>query len=169
MKIIEIGKEGPYVCVIACLHGNEKIGYNVINALIRKPIKGIRIKAIIANEQAMKKNVRFIDSDLNRSFPGSGKGNIEEKLAAKIIVKIIDCEFIIDLHSTYANTDDMIIITKKNAMELAKKVPLKNVVFMSKIMAHGKSLIDYSECGIPVSKRVLEALLNMLRRQMEQP
>ena len=50
-------------------HGDEPIGLNVIKRL-QDINKKSKINYIISNPKAFSKNIRFIDSDLNRVFPG---------------------------------------------------------------------------------------------------
>lgn len=148
MKIKEIGNGSIKVCIIGAMHGNEHIGARVIKLLSKDGFDGVAVKTIIANEKAMDRNVRFIDSDLNRVFPGKRYGNSEERLAYRITNEIKDCDFSIDIHSTYASMPDTIITTKRSAFALARKVPLTHTVLMEPVIAQGKSLIDYAKTGV---------------------
>ena len=92
--------------IIICTHANEKYGLEV-----QKQI-GSKYEFLIGNPLAMEKNIRFVESDLNRSFPGNISGTYEEKRAVEILKVIKKYEFIIDLHSTSENHPLIGIITK---------------------------------------------------------
>ena len=56
------------IAVVCCLHGTEPYGLEVVKRLPAS------LSFFIGNEKALKENRRFIDSDLNRSFPGKENG-----------------------------------------------------------------------------------------------
>jgi len=139
------------VCLIGSLHGNELIGKEVIDYLARKkPKTKLNIIGIVANTKAMKLGKRFVDVDGNRCFPGSPDGNVEERMAYEILKATKDCDYVIDIHSTYAMQPDVIILTKIKAIKLAKSIPIKKILFMGKSIASGKALIDHVKCGVSI-------------------
>jgi hypothetical protein len=150
MKTDVIGDGKPIVAVVGCVHGNEVIGEKVINHLKRlKPEKGT-LELVIANEEAAQQNKRFIDTDLNRAFPGNTYGNKEQRLAVMLRGALSHCDYIIDIHSTTGNTDDFVIITQPNddKYRLADYSCIPKVVVMERFMAKGGALIDHVRCGI---------------------
>jgi succinylglutamate desuccinylase len=140
----------PLIGVVACVHGDEYYGRSVLSKL-RKigPVNGA-IKGIFANKKAYFEEVRYIEQDLNRSFPGNNAGNYEERIATKIIKKLKKCDFVIDLHSSSTATPPFIILSKlaRTHMEFIKNIPVEKVVCMPKSVAHGRALIDHCRCGI---------------------
>ena len=64
------------VCVIGGTHGNERLGVELVNQWLADPsrLRGDRtsfeVKAMIGNERAVEKNIRYISKDLNRQFLG---------------------------------------------------------------------------------------------------
>lgn len=130
--------------VVACTHGNEKYGLETVRNL------SLSVDFLIGNPEAVKKNVRFVDSDLNRIFPGKENGNIEEKRAFELIGKLKEYDFVIDLHSCSQACEVFGIITKPSLekIEFAKQIGLKKLVIMFEGFASGKSLIDFCKCGI---------------------
>lgn len=54
------------ILVLGGMHGNERLGIDLVQLLQIKPIAGV--DALIANPRAVARNVRFTESDLNRSF-----------------------------------------------------------------------------------------------------
>jgi len=138
MRKTVIGKARPVIAVVACMHGNEKKGAAVLDLLRSFSFNGTLI-FVVANEEAMKLNKRFVDTDLNRCFPG-GNGNHEERLASQLLNEIKSCDFVIDIHSTTAATDSFAIVTKEGFEGF---MPLKKAVILGDALANGKSLLDY--------------------------
>lgn len=151
MRKFTKGKGKPTIGIIGRLHGNEPLGEQAIELLLKKNIDA-KVMYIIANEEAGAKNVRFIESDLNRSFPGKTDGSHEERLAARILEELKHCEFVIDIHSTIAQTEPFIILTKDTQMhlKLANSMPLTKMVFIRGTLAKGNALIDHVRCGISI-------------------
>ena len=103
LMIISESKETkgiPKISVVCCLHGNEKIGALTYAYFAKKinELKNFRI--ILANSEAVSENKRFIDSDMNRSFPGSDSGNHEERAASSLLKKVPVDDYVLDIHST---------------------------------------------------------------------
>lgn len=90
MKIIEKGDRTPELAIVACMHGDELCGRKAVEKFLQsdfEPKKGV--KFIITNEKAMEQEERFIDTDLNRCFPGdSDSDSHEERLAAKLMQEL---------------------------------------------------------------------------------
>jgi len=113
-------------------HGDERIGLRVAKEIeklnVAKGILGVQV----ANEKAAKEYKRFIDQDLNRSFPGKKRGNYEERLAYRLLPKISSADVVIDIHSTTTNLKDAVIVTKidKKTIETAKAVGPKYLIYM---------------------------------------
>ncbi len=130
--------------VIACVHGNEQYGLEVIKMLPPS------CSFFIANKKAIEENKRFIDTDLNRCFPGKKEGNNEEKIAYELMTTLNEFDEVIDLHSTSEECPLFGIITKPNneKIELAKRLGLQKLVIMSPGYASGRALIDFVKKGI---------------------
>lgn len=97
------------VLVTAGVHGNEQFGLKVVGTLHEQLAS---IDAIIAHPEAVAKNVRFIETDLNRSFNGKN-GSLEERIATSLVsrVKNIDPEIIIDVHTSVSDCGAVAIAT----------------------------------------------------------
>jgi succinylglutamate desuccinylase len=130
--------------VVVCLHGDELFGLEVIDNISKE------IPVFIGNPLAIENKKRFMDTDLNRAFPGKEDGNYEEKRAVFLLDKIKDFKCVIDIHSSSGNMELFGIITKPNdeKMELAKKLGLKKLVIMPSSFASGGALIDHVGCGM---------------------
>lgn len=100
----------PRVLVNVCSHGNETLGIEVLDKLKEIPVQSGSVVFHIANELALKEGKRFIDSDLNRSFPGSVTGGYEEQVAFQMMQYIPHFDYVIDIHSTVSDIKDCLII-----------------------------------------------------------
>jgi succinylglutamate desuccinylase len=134
------------LAVVCCLHGNERYG---LEAVKRLPP---HVSFFVANEKALKENKRFIDTDMNRCFPGKDGGNYEEARAFELLEQLKNFDYLIDLHSSSNNCPMFGIITKPNQekIEFAKRLGLKKLVIMPEFFASGKALIDFVKCGVSI-------------------
>ncbi len=101
MKVEKLGDGEAEYCVVGSVHGDEPCGKKAIERFLSKGwnVK-IPVKFVIANEKALEKDTRFIDTDLNRSFPGNPESGLyEERLAAEINAEIKGTK-LLDIHST---------------------------------------------------------------------
>lgn len=104
--------EKPDIFFTALTHGNEVIGLQVLNLFLEKSLKSnhkapYTFAVLLNNVPAYKKDQRFLDKDLNRSFcsandnPKAPRG--EEYCRAiqiESIMKKLGPRFILDLHQT---------------------------------------------------------------------
>lgn len=147
MRVVEFGEGRTRIAIVGSLHGNELLGKQVIEWLSREKNPGARIKGIVANEAAIKAGKRFVDVDGNRCFPGKRNGNAEERMAFNVMRALKGYRYVIDIHSTHADMQDTIIITKRRSLGLARKVPLGKLVMMGRSIAKGKAIDDFPrEC-----------------------
>lgn len=118
------------VAIVTGIHGDEPTPtkISVANATL-----------IISHKAALEKNVRFIDEDLNRCFPGNAK-TFEGKLAKNILQQLKDFDLVLDIHTTTAKTKAFTIVTKNKYLAQFSPLP---VVFMQKHIASDGALIDH--------------------------
>lgn len=117
------------ILFITAMHGDEPIGIEIVKQ-IKKMKLGNKFSSIIGNPRALKKQVRFIDADLNRVFPGKTDGNYEEKRANLVMEKMREFDRVIDLHGTVSKTGIFIIITKPSLknLELALRFNIERIL-----------------------------------------
>lgn len=129
-------------------HGDERIGLRVAKAIERLHIDRNVLAIQIANKKAFESRRRFIDADLNRSFPGKRDGNYEEKLAFKLTPIIRATDLVIDVHSTKSALKDALIVTKfdKATRKYVNIVQPKYVLVMS--VTKSNALISAAKVGI---------------------
>lgn len=102
MKVLQ-GSSDIVLAIVCCQHGDEVFGKQVFD-IYQDKLQGIRL--IFANEEAYNQEKRYVDDDLNRSFPGSDEGSHEEQLAAQILQRLKDVRYVLDIHTT---TSDIIM------------------------------------------------------------
>ncbi len=119
MNVFQEGDGEPEIAVVYCTHGNEVEGKKAVENIINSGIEFNKpVKFVMANEKAYEKGERFIDSDLNRSFPGSKDSELYEgRIAAEMIEELEDLK-VLDIHSTesrptpfslFTQTDDSVL------------------------------------------------------------
>lgn len=93
------------ILVIGGMHGNEPLGPNLIASLAQNPIPNVT--PLLANPPAIKANTRFVEQDLNRSFPGSPNSpTYEMRRAAEILRQSSNYDLILDFHNTLCPDND---------------------------------------------------------------
>jgi len=101
MRVETLGTGEPEIAVVGSIHGDEPCGRDGIEAVLADPPEMTKaVKFIVANEDALEADTRYIDTDLNRSFPGDVTSDShEERLAAELAEELRGCT-VLALHST---------------------------------------------------------------------
>jgi succinylglutamate desuccinylase len=161
------------VLIVVCLHGNEPFGLEVQKELEHE------FDFLIGNPEALKKKVRFLETDLNRSFPGSEEGSIEEKRAIEIVQIAKKYTLIIDLHSTTSETELFAITTQltDEIKNLTQQMNIPKLVHISAEIGKNKSLLDHVPLGISLevgphdrkenAKETVEAIRSLFKATTE--
>lgn len=124
------GPGEPEVAVVGGVHGDETGGVQAVRRLREADLDLQRgVVFVLANPDAVDANERYLDSDLNRVFPGDPEGDREERLAAEL------CELIEDLttlalHGTHSRPTPFALIHRSEPREfdLAAELPVPYVV-----------------------------------------
>lgn len=107
------GNLGKNVLFLGAVHGNETAGVDACHKIIDELNDG-KLKIIsgkvtfipIVNQIAYKKDVRFIDENLNRVVRlNVNPNNNEQKIAQNLILEIEKNDVMVDLHSTHCKGD----------------------------------------------------------------
>lgn len=98
--------EGPTLCVVAGIHGDEinsfEIARRTFKAIDPQQLKGTMIVVPAANSLGFRTMNRYmIDRrDLNRAFPGSARGSVTSIVANAIFERVVRrCDYLVDLHT----------------------------------------------------------------------
>ena len=104
------------ILAIISTHGNELLGPNLLAYMLAKRSKLLEnMEFIMANPRAYAKNVRYTESDLNRSY-GLGLDTYESQ-RAKVIeerIRLLKPGLVLDFHTTTAEQPNILITTDKN-------------------------------------------------------
>lgn len=132
--------------LIYCLHGDEVVTEEVALKVSKKKPE---VNILLGNLKARKKQVRYIETDLNRSF-GIGQESMESKRAEDLKEQLNSSshKLIIDLHTTKAEMSPCVIVTDLNQLNLAGKIGIERVIYMTPEFSSGASLIENIENSI---------------------
>jgi predicted deacylase len=111
MRVEQLGEGVPEVAIVAAVHGDEPCGVHAVETLLDDPPSVERpVKVIIANERALDRDVRYIDADLNRVFPGDFTAEAhEQRLAAALLDELRGCRTLA-LHATQSTAKPFAIV-----------------------------------------------------------
>ena len=114
MRVVRGRRDGPRLFVSAAVHGDELNGVEIIRRLLRLPalsrLNGTLIAIPIVNVYGVLHHSRYLPDrrDLNRSFPGSGRGSLTAKVADRFMSEIVaNCTHGIDLHTAANHRDNL--------------------------------------------------------------
>jgi len=149
MKIIQNKKKKNILTIVCCLHGDEIFGLDVFNYFKKHLEDYPGLKIILTNEKAIAAKKRFIETDLNRSFPGKKNGSHEEALAHDLLSEINVSDYLLDIHTTTSKIQmTPIIVSLNQATEkIINLCSSKEVVLMHGNMSK-KSLIGQIDFGV---------------------
>lgn len=178
MKTEILGEGRPEVAVVGLVHGDEVCGLRAINRF-KKQIKKSKldlqnsVKLVIANEKAFHKGERYLDTDLNRSFPGDAQSEKHEERLASKLEKELEGLKVLDLHSSESPETPFAIISglTDECVEIAKSTGMNRLVEISYVEG---GLIDgfnaaVVECGYHNSKEsarvAYDSMIKFLKSQ----
>lgn len=124
------GPGEPEVAVVGGVHGDEIGGIRAVRRLREAPLEFERgVAFVLANPAAIDAGVRYIDSDMNRVFPGDPDGDREQRLAARLCELISDLTTL-SLHGTRSRPTPFALIHRSQPREfdLAARLPVPYVV-----------------------------------------
>jgi len=131
MRTETVGDGTPELAVVSCLHGDEQCGKSAIESLLAERLTFERpVTFVVANEAAVGANVRFVDEDLNRAFPGDPDGDTyESRLAAELMAELREKQ-VLDLHSTQSHPDPFALVDglDEASARLARTTGLERLV-----------------------------------------
>ena len=114
VKVVSGKRAGPVLFVSAAIHGDELNGVEIIRRLLKRKLlrsmRGTLIAVPVVNVHGFLDQSRYLPDrrDLNRSFPGSGKGSIAARMANTFVQEIVaNAEVGIDLHTGAINRSNL--------------------------------------------------------------
>ncbi|WP_436344775.1 succinylglutamate desuccinylase [Natronorubrum sp. FCH18a] len=116
--------------VVAGVHGDEMSGIRAVRRLRGADLDLQRgVAFVLANPAAIEAGERYLDSDLNRAFPGDPDGDREERIAARLC-EVVDGRTSLSLHGTEAEPTPFALVhsAQEREFELASELPVPHVV-----------------------------------------
>jgi predicted deacylase len=162
MRIYELGEGTPEVAVVGSIHGDEPCGMRAIERFVAAaPDVERPVKLIVANERALEQEVRYVDEDLNRAFPGDANADTHEgRLAHDLVRELRGCTTF-SLHSTQSYAKPFALVDTVDAVcrSICPHLPVDEVVETAEFA--GGRLIDHAhtvevECGLQGSDDAAE-------------
>lgn len=131
MKIHQFGEGTPEVAVVGGVHGDEPCGVHAIERLVAEdPDVERPVKLIVANEEALEREQRYVDEDLNRAFPGDPDAESREsRLAYDLARELRECTTL-SLHSTQSYDEPFALVDGIDAVarSICPHLPIEHVV-----------------------------------------
>ncbi len=169
MRLYQLGDGTPEVAVVGSIHGDEPCGQRAIERLIaEEPDVERPVKLIVANDTALERNVRYVDEDLNRAFPGDPDADTHEgRLAHELTRELRDCT-VFSLHSTQSYDAPFALVDTVGAVARAICPHLPVDVLVETGAFAGGRLIDHAhtievECGYQGSDAAAENAYDLVR------
>jgi predicted deacylase len=157
--VLDSGRPGPDVTLVALTHGNELAGAIVLDAMLRAPpaLASGRLTLGFANIDAFHRfnpkqptASRFVDEDMNRLWDPhvlDGPRQSSELARARQIRPLIErSDLLLDLHSMLWPSDPLILSgPSPRGRELALSIGTPDLVIADHGHVSGPRLIDYMQ------------------------
>ncbi|MFB6203965.1 MAG: succinylglutamate desuccinylase/aspartoacylase family protein [Candidatus Nanohaloarchaea archaeon] len=171
MKVIEKG-EDPEITVVGSVHGDEPAGKKAIEKVLERNSFTGPVRFIVANEEALEIGERYVEKDLNSSFPGDPDSEVHEERLAAEITDIVEDQKVLDIHSTKSHpepfsnvkelTDEVREMTRAAGVENVVEFPEESGVLMEE--ADPGILVETGTQGTEqAAENAVEVIENFLR------
>ncbi|MFB6125995.1 MAG: succinylglutamate desuccinylase/aspartoacylase family protein [Halolamina sp.] len=156
MEIHRLGEGIPEVAVVGAIHGDEPCGVRAVERLRREidPADLDRpVKLVVANEEALAAERRYVDEDLNRAFPGSPDADTHEGRLAHDIAREVQGCTVLALHSTQSYAEPFALVDTVSAVarSVAPRLPVAALIETGthtngRLIEHAHTI--EAECGL---------------------
>lgn len=167
MRVEQLGEGTPTVAVVAGIHGDEPGGVSAINRLAEaSPPVDRPVLLVIVNERALEAGVRYVDTDLNRAFPGDPTVDAYESNLAYDLAELLAGCTVLSLHSTKSHPEPFMVVDRVDPLveRLATALPVESVVdtgdFIQGRLFAAVRTIEV-ECGLQGSDEAAAAALRL--------
>jgi len=169
MRVETLGDGRPEIAVVGGIHGDEPAGVEAVEQLMdRRPEVAKPVKLVIANEEAIERGDRYVEADLNRSFPGRADGRSHEvRLAHELGEEIRDC-VTLALHTTqsygglFALVDEIRDLAREVCPRLSVDAVVETGHAEGRIFEVAPDTVEV-ECGYQGSERAVENARQVVR------
>ncbi|MFB6185312.1 MAG: succinylglutamate desuccinylase/aspartoacylase family protein [Halobacteriaceae archaeon] len=128
--VVDRGPGDPAIAIVGGIHGDEPSGVHAIRNLLDMDLtfqKGVRF--ILGNPPAFVANQRYLDVDLNRTFPGDPEAPERERRLAASLCELTSGIPTLSLHSTHSHPDPIALVSFDDEVaDIATSLPITNIV-----------------------------------------
>jgi predicted deacylase len=169
MRVEQLGDGEPEIAVVGGIHGDEPCGPRAIDAVLQAdPDLARPVKFIVANEEAMARNLRYVEEDLNRAFPGAPDADTHEaRLAHELLAELRDC-VVFSMHSTqsyaqpFALCDTVDALARSACPYLSVDALVETSQFSEGRLIERDEVLEV-ECGLQGSDQAAENAERLVR------
>jgi predicted deacylase len=168
MRVITSGDGEATIAVVVGIHGDEVCGPLALERFLEDDLPIERpVTFVVANEEALAANERYLDEDLNRAFPGSSDAETHEgRLAAEVLAKLEGCR-VLDLHSTRSTPEPFGLYQRltPGTRQVLQTAGLDRAVDISHVPGGLVGFVDgvAVECGLKGTEAAAENAERILR------
>lgn len=169
MRVEQLGSGTPEVAILAGVHGDEPCGVRAVERLLEaEPSVSRPVKLVVANERALSRETRYVDEDLNRTFPGDPNAESHEKRLAAELERELSGVLTFSMHSTRSYGEPFAIVNRitERTRKLCSQLPVGSLVgcgeFDEGRMFTRVEAIEV-ECGLQGSDRAAENAYRLAR------
>lgn len=129
--------------LLATQHGNERLGQRLYRFLQHKEHsdKYKDVDFLCGNPKAYRANVRYIETDLNRSYGAKKPNTYEEKRAKKVLTIINErhYDYVLDIHTSRSPCGSLLIVANLDTpvRDIIAATHMERVVVMPPHIATG--------------------------------
>lgn len=131
MRVEQLGEGQPELAVVGGIHGDEPSGVDAVERLIEaSPPVEKSVLLVIANEPAIEAGERYLDADLNRSFPGDPDSEAYEKRLAHELSERLAGTTALAMHATQSHPEPFLVADRVDDLveRLGRTLPVDAVV-----------------------------------------
>jgi len=129
-EVTAAGPGEPEFAIVGGVHGDEPSGARAVRRLRAANLPLQRgVLFVVANPAAVAAGRRYLDSDLNRVFPGDPRGDREQRLAADLC-GVVGSVTSLSIHGTHSRQTPFALVHRSQPTEydLAAGLPVSHVV-----------------------------------------
>ncbi|WP_255149285.1 succinylglutamate desuccinylase/aspartoacylase domain-containing protein [Halorarius halobius] len=158
MRVEQLGEGEPEIAIVGGIHGDEPCGKRAVEGLLDADLDVTRpVKLVVANEEALERNERYVEEDLNRAFPGDPDGDTHESRLAHELLQELRGQTVFSLHSTqsyaapFALTDDLDPLAASVVPYLTVEAVVETANFSEGRLIQKPDVLEV-ECGLQGSE-----------------
>jgi succinylglutamate desuccinylase len=161
------------ILIIAATHGNEPLGIDLLDYILReRPQLYDYIDVIVGNPRAYANNVRYTESDLNRSYGLEQPATYEQQRAREIeaYIERTQPNLVIDMHTTTTVQPNIIILSNPDHPQVRRFLRASHldrilcIQTMQDITTIANNVVAYEIPNDAISTELLSQIADDLER-----